>query len=117
MTLQLRSKKIAIFLAFVLVYCGGFANDNLFQKARTLQRNGDYEEAIDAFKNYLLQPIDEKKFNQEQLIKYTDALMQLMNTYQSKGEPEACISTLRELYNSYFMWASCSPQSELRLSL
>ena len=100
MTLQLRSKKIAIFLAFVLVYCGGFANDNLFQKARTLQRNGDYEEAIDAFKNYLLQTIDEKKFNQEQLIKYTDALMQLMNTYQSKGEPEACISTLRELYNT-----------------
>ena len=100
MTLQLRSKKIAIFLAFVLAYCGGFAKDNLFQKARTLQRNGDYEEAIDAFKNYLLQPIDEKKFNQEQLIKYTDALMQLMNTYQSKGEPEACISTLRELYNT-----------------
>ena len=100
MSLHIWNKKIAVFLAFVLVCCSSFANENLFRQARTLQRSGDYEGAIVAFKRYLLQPINEEKFGQEQVAEYTDALMQLMNTFQSKGEPEACISTLQELYNA-----------------
>ena len=100
MSLHIWNKKIAVFLAFVLVCCSSFANENLFREARTLQRSGDYEGAIAAFKRYLLQPINEEKFGQEQVAEYTDALMQLMNTFQSKGEPEACISTLQELYNA-----------------
>ena len=33
----------------------------------------------------------------DQLVMYTDALVQLMNTFQSKGEPEACISALQNV--------------------
>ena len=36
----------------------------------------------------------------EQLAMYTDALVQLMNTFQSKGEPEACISALQEVFEA-----------------
>lgn len=100
MSLHIWNKKISVFLAFVVMSCSSFANENLFREARTLQRSGDYEGAIAAFKRYLLQPINEEKFGQEQVAEYTDALMQLMNTFQSKGEPEACISTLQELYNA-----------------
>jgi tetratricopeptide (TPR) repeat protein/DNA-binding CsgD family transcriptional regulator len=31
---------------------------------------------------------------------YTESLVQLMNTFQSKGEPEACVSVMNELFNS-----------------
>ena len=34
------------------------------------------------------------------MLTYTDALMQLMNTFQSKGEPEACVLTLQELFDA-----------------
>jgi DNA-binding CsgD family transcriptional regulator len=97
---RLWSKKSTFLLAFILIYCSCFADNNLFQKARSLQRSGDYEGAIVTFKSYLLQPIDEEEFGKEQIIEYSDALMQLMNTFQSKGEPESCISTLQELYDS-----------------
>lgn len=77
-----------------------FANENVYHKARDLQRNGKYDEAINVFKNYLSQPLDEENLTDGQLKLYTDALLQLMNTFQSKGEPETCISTLKEVYES-----------------
>ena len=77
-----------------------FANENVYHKARDLQRNGKYDEAINVFKNYLSQPLDEENLTDGQLKLYTDALLQLMNTFQSKGEPETCISTLKEVYKS-----------------
>ena len=95
-----KNKKILIFLVCSLISLSGFAGDNLFMQARGLQRQGEYDKAIEAFKSYLLQPVDVKNFSQEQMITYTDALMQLMNTYQSKGEPEACVSTLKEIFKS-----------------
>ncbi|MBQ2290179.1 MAG: hypothetical protein II249_05880 [Bacteroidaceae bacterium] len=73
---------------------------DLFRQARTLQHEGKYVEAIDAFKDYLLQPMDENSLDKQQLLTYSEALMQLMNTFQSKGEPEACVSTLEELYHA-----------------
>lgn len=100
MNLHFWDKRIAVFLSFVVMSCCVFANENLFSEARSLQRSGDYEGAIAAFKRYLLLPINEETFGQEQVEEYADALMQLMNTFQSKGEPEACISTLRELYDA-----------------
>ena len=87
------SRKIGLFHAFMLVCCVCLANDNLFNQARALQRAGKYEEAIVAFKAYLSQPMPRGDFSDEQMALYTDALMQLMNTFQSKGEPEVCIST------------------------
>ncbi|MBQ5889176.1 MAG: hypothetical protein IIW77_07900, partial [Bacteroidaceae bacterium] len=70
------------------------------KQARTLQHEGKHNEAIATFKDYLLQPMDENLFDEQQQLIYTEALMQLMNTYQSKGEPEACVLTLKELFNA-----------------
>ncbi|MBR4886541.1 MAG: hypothetical protein IKU16_04590 [Muribaculaceae bacterium] len=93
-------KKILIFLVLSLVSLSGLAGDDLFVKARELQREGKYDEAIGAFRSYLLQPVDANKLSQEQTSSYTDALMQLMNTYQCKGEPEACVVALKEIQHS-----------------
>jgi tetratricopeptide (TPR) repeat protein len=76
------------------------ADDSLFKQARTLQREGKHGEAIEAFKNYLTQPVPGDEFSNEQMVWYTDALVQLMNTFQSKGEPEACITTLQEVFHA-----------------
>ena len=94
------SKRIFLFHLLMLICCTGFANAELFKQARRLQHDGKYNEAIETYKSYLLQPIKEDVFNKQQMLTYTDALMQLMNTFQSKGEPEACISTLKELFNT-----------------
>jgi len=94
------SKKTALLLTFILICCTGFANENIFRQARTLQRDGKYNEAIDTYKSYLLQPMNENSLDKQQMVTYTEALMQLMNTFQSKGEPEACVSTLQELYDT-----------------
>ena len=98
MSMPFENKKIVFSLTFILICCVSFANDNLFKQARALQREGKYQEAITAFKDYLTQPIREKNLSNEQMLLYTEALVQLMNTYQSKGEPEACITTLQEVF-------------------
>ena len=98
MSVPVENKKIVLSLTFILICCVSFANDNLFKQARALQREGKYQDAITAFKDYLTQPICEKNLSNEQMLLYTEALVQLMNTYQSKGEPEACITTLQEVF-------------------
>lgn len=62
-----------------------------------MQREGRYDEAISTYKNYLSK---DDAITDDQLTMYTDALLQLMNTFQSKGAPEACISALEEVYES-----------------
>ena len=100
MKLSFWSQRIQILLSFTLICCTCFANESLFREARTLQREGKFDEAIVAFKNYLTQPLDEDGLtNQEQFL-HTEALVQLMNTFQSKGEPEACISTLQQVFKA-----------------
>ena len=91
-----------VLLPLVLVmFCGmSFANEELFQQARVLQRNGKYNEAIATFKDCLLQPVNEDEFTEQQVVLCADALVQLMNTFQSKGDPETCITTLQEVFNS-----------------
>ncbi len=98
MNLPLWIKRAVLFHTFVLMCSVCFANEALFKEARTLQREGRHDEAIEAFKGCLLQPVQEKEFSAEQIARYSDVLVQLMNTFQSKGEPEACISTLQGLY-------------------
>ena len=93
-------KKIGLFHAFMLVCCVCLANDDLFKQARTLQREGKHGEAIAAFKNYLTQPVPGNELSDEQMVRYTDALVQLMNTCQSKGEPEACVTVLKEVFQA-----------------
>lgn len=98
--LPLWSKKIALLLAFSLTSYIGFADDNLYREAREFQRGGKYDEAIDAYKTYLIQPANEESLTKQQIVIYTEALVQLMNTFQSKGEPEACICTLKEVFEA-----------------
>ena len=94
------SKIFLIFLSSIFVSCTSSTDENPIQQARTLQRDGKFDEAIVAFKNFLTQPIDENNLTDQYLESYTEALMQLMNSFQSKGEPEACISTLQEVYDA-----------------
>ena len=100
MTLSFWSKRLIILQTLILICYTSFANETLFKQARTLQREGRYDEAIGAFKSYLAQPMDEDGITTHEVTMYTEALVQLMNTFQSKGEPEACISTLQEVYST-----------------
>ena len=100
MNLHYWGKNILIVLAAVLMCNICFANENLYKTARELQRDGKYDEAIATFRECLTQPIDEDNLTNEQIFFYTGALVQLMNTYQSKGEPEACLTTLREVFKA-----------------
>ena len=94
------SKKTILFLTAILLCSISFAHESLFREARTLQREGKHDEAIEAFKKLLSQPIGEEELRGQELFWYTEALVQLMNTFQSKGEPEACIVTLRGVFNT-----------------
>ena len=87
-------------LAAILMCNICFANENLYKEARVLQRNGKYDEAIETFRECLSQPIDKDELTDQQIFFYTEALVQLMNTYQSKGEPDACVSALREVFKA-----------------
>ena len=100
MSLPFWSKKILLFLVLILIGNAGFANENLFRQARSFQRDGRFDEAIETFKHYLSQPVDGTGFTDQQLATYIGALMQLVNTFQSKGEPEVCISTLQEVFKA-----------------
>jgi tetratricopeptide (TPR) repeat protein len=76
------------------------ANEVLYQQARSLQREGKFDEAIETFQKVLSFPVKEENLNTQQQVIYTEALMQLMNTYQSKGAPEACVIALKEAFKT-----------------
>ena len=100
MNLRFWYKSTILSLVLILVCGTSLANENLFKQARTLQHEGKLDEAIVAFKNYLSQPLNEDDLDEQQEFFYTEALVQLMNTYQSKGEPEACIAALQEVFKA-----------------
>ena len=94
------SKRIVLCLLATWTCCACFANESLYQQARTLQREGKFDDAIATFQNFLTLPVDEKDFDEQQQTLHTEALMQLMNTYQSKGDPEACVIALQEVFKT-----------------
>lgn len=88
-----------LIISILLLVCPSvFANENSFREARSLQREGKFDQAIEAYKCYLTEPFAEDELKGQELVLYTDALVQFMNTYQSKGEPEACVTALQELF-------------------
>ena len=93
-------KALLIISALAMISHIGSANERLFNEARSLQRSGQFDQAILAYKSYLSQPMSESDLKGKQLAMYTDALVQLMNTYQSKGEPESCTKVLNEVFES-----------------
>ena len=100
MSLHSGCRRVVLSLLFILICTVSLANEDLFKQARILQREGKYDEAIVAFEEYLSQSTYGGDLSGEQMALYTDALVQLMNTFQSKGEPEACVSALQELYKT-----------------
>ena len=94
------SRIVLIFAILALTAPKCFANENIFNKARSLQRNGQYIEAINAYKEYIYRPAVKEDLKGKDLEMYTEALVQLMNTYQSVGKPEECIVALEELFRS-----------------
>ena len=94
-------KKITIFvLAIIFSDFTCHADDSLFQQARSLQRQGEYAQAIETYRTVLSQHADDSELNERETVVFTESLVQLMNIYQSKGEPEACISVLQELFDA-----------------
>lgn len=93
-------KVLLSFLTFLLLCWSCFADENSFQRARQLQQDGRYDEAVEAFKLFLMRPEPGMKFVGQEISLYAEALMQMMNTFQAKGEPEACITALQELFQA-----------------
>ena len=87
---------ISSFLMLAASLC--FANDDIYIEAKRLQQKGDFDEAIRGYREYLIQPFEEDRLDDHQLSIYTDALVQFMNSYQSKGEPATCVTALQELF-------------------
>ena len=100
MNISAWSKRVVLLHIFTLACFIGVANDSLYQQARSAQRGGEYDKAIESYKSFLSQSVEDGELDDEELFLYTEALVQLMNTFQSKGEPEACIAALDEVYRA-----------------
>lgn len=98
MSLSVLKKKIFLCSIFMLISYCSLASSPLFQQARSSQQSGNYDEAIAAYRAFLTQPVDESSLTDESLSMYVEALIQLMNTYQSKGESDACITALEDVF-------------------
>jgi tetratricopeptide (TPR) repeat protein len=83
-------KRIFTSLLFLASASLCFASQRSFNHARTLQKEGNLDGAIAEYTICLTQEQDEKNL--------VDALVQLMNCYQSKGEPESCIEILEQIF-------------------
>lgn len=93
-------RKFHILSFFLILFCSTcFAGEDLFRQARTLQREGNFDDAIKSFKAYLTEPLNEDEITKQKISMYTEALVQMMNTYQSKGAPEACITDLQKVFD------------------
>lgn len=93
-------KIIILFCAVVFFDFTCHAEDSLFQQARALQHQGEFAQAIETYRTILSQHADDSELTERETFLLTESLVQLMNTYQSKGEPEACISVLQELFDA-----------------
>lgn len=100
MRLSTKVKTILVLPLLVSVCVHALAYEGQFREARAFQREGRYDEAIVAYKSLLTKTLDAESMSDEQLFFYTEALVQLMNVYQSKGEAQACITALREVYGA-----------------
>ena len=57
MNLPFWNKSLLISIISILICSTSYANENTFDRAKEFKSNGKYDEAIVAFKDYLLQPI------------------------------------------------------------
>ena len=99
MKLLSQTRIVLLVSIFILASLPCTANTDMYNEARSLQHSGRFDEAIEVYKSYLTHQTDDE-LTSEQVSIYTDALVQLMNTFQSKGEPEACVSALVEIFEA-----------------
>ena len=99
--MKIKSKsRYALIISLLTLICHSTsAEENLYDKARSLQRAGQFEQAVDTYRDYLTQPIDEVNLKDRELSIYTDALVQLMNSYQNMGEPQMCVEVLKDVFD------------------
>lgn len=100
MGLFVKKKTIFLLCVVMLICCTSFAGETLFHQARQLQRSGNYDKSINLFIEFLTQNIDDNNLKDDEITLYSEAIMQLMNTFQSKGEPEECVATLKSVYSA-----------------
>ena len=100
MDLPVFRKIILPIIALVLFCSNSFADDNLFHQARSLQRQGEYDQAVETYRAILSQKTGSSELDEREISVYSESLVQLMNIFQSKGEPEACLTVLDELFNA-----------------
>ena len=89
---------ILVLILSILVSTTSLLYGENYHTARQYQQNGEFDQAIESYANILLKTAGEKELDGGQVKEYNDALVQLMNSFQSKGDPEACVSTLYYLY-------------------
>ena len=99
MKIKFKSRYALIISLLTLMCHSTSAEENLYDKARSLQRAGEFEQAVDTYRDYLTQPIDEVNLKDRELSIYTDALVQLMNSYQNMGEPQMCVEVLKDVFD------------------
>lgn len=100
MCLSVLKRGVLLCSIFVSFFCSCFADETLFYEARTQQRSGKYDEAIETYRDFLTQPVDVESITNEDIFFYTEALVQMMNTFQSKGDPDGCIIALDRVFAS-----------------
>lgn len=76
MRLFIKATTVLIFSTLTLVTTSCFASEDLFRQARQLQREGQLDEAINTYKNYLVSPFEVDSMSENQLAIYTDVLLQ-----------------------------------------
>jgi tetratricopeptide (TPR) repeat protein len=82
----------------VIICTGSYAKDDFYRKGRSLQTEGKSEQAIEAYIKYLTSPVRATSLDDKRLGTYTDALVQMMNLFQSKGDPDTCPSVLQRVF-------------------
>lgn len=96
----LRCRFVLLYILLFVFSASALADVNYYREARGLQRSGDYNRAVEMFQKHLLQDVDATEMSETERVEYVDALVQLMNTYQSMGKPVDCIIALQDVYDS-----------------
>lgn len=74
--------------------------NNLYQQAAKAQSSGDYYKAKALYDKLLHTTSNDETTNDSLLPIASKAVTQIMNTYQSLGEPEECVAYLKKLKSS-----------------
>lgn len=96
-------------VAFVLYACGGGSHDDTavhavdpalqqdYDRAREVQHKGDYRQAVALFDRCIQHCGQSPKVNDSLVALAANAMVQMMNSYQSMGRPVDCINRFSQM--------------------